>query len=120
MRIVCLSLVRRRIPRWSKHFEVTLKSMARSCFSIDFCSPLPGTLCKSTTVGAFFGTAGTALVLVTPQSAESRYMPNELAAALQLKANERGLLLMTPKDALNAVATGVRYRVAGALTEDGS
>jgi hypothetical protein len=91
--------------------RMELEKEGKVVFFYRFCAGTPGELCASSTVGAFFGTAGGALVAVTPGSTESRYVPSEIAAAIKVNKNEKSLLLLTPRDAINAAASSSKMRI---------
>ena len=89
-----------------------LKKQGKVVFFYKFCGGPSAALCDSTTVGAFFGSSGAALLAVSPSSAESRYVPFEIAAALNAKRSVRNLLLVTPTDVINAAGNGTTVRIA--------
>lgn len=93
-----------------------LKAQGKEVFFYRFCAKAGAQLCDSTTVGAFFGTAGTAMAAVTAEAADSPFVPNEIAAALNLKNNETALLLITPQEVLDAAGRGVAVRMPAAIT----
>lgn len=73
-------------------------------FFYKFCAREIGAYCGSATVGAFFGTAGTAVLAVTETSGTSRFVPHEVAAATRLAAGKSELIIVTPGEAMfNAI-----------------
>jgi hypothetical protein len=63
-----------------------------------FCqSPLWG-LCPAETVGAFFATSGTAVMMDTPWAKASRYVFHEVATAQRLQNGDRMLYVFSPAD----------------------
>ena len=89
-------------------------------FFCRFCTGVSGLLCDSQTVGAFFATAGAAVCAFSPASEESRYLPNEIAAALNAKQGRMGILLFTPADLKNAAENNAAVRIANSISPDDS
>lgn len=95
-----------------------LEKEGKAVFFYRFCGVAPELLCTSGTVGAFFGTAGVASVAITPESAESRYIPNEIAAALKLRGSGKGLLLVTPREVIDAAISRAQVQVVTAIIDN--
>jgi hypothetical protein len=81
-----------------------LEHEGKTVFFYTFCAGATGTLCASATVGAFFGTAGTAVLAVSDASATSRFVPHEIEAGIRLASHQSQLVIFTPSEALTNVA----------------
>jgi hypothetical protein len=83
-----------------------LEHEGKTVFFYRFCAGATGALCESATVGAFFGTAGTAVLAVSDASGTSRFVPQEIEAGIRLAAHQSQLVILTPGEALtNAAGT---------------
>ena len=80
--------------------RVQLEREGKTVFFYRFCAQAAGALCDSRTVGAFFATAGTAVLAVTEATGSSRFVPQEVAAATRLAAGQSELLIFTPGEAV--------------------
>ena len=78
-------------------------------FFYEFCVNAANELCSSTVVGAFFATAGHAILADTPSAAASQYVLHEVTAT---RLRDRGsmALLVTPDEILTAIAAGENAR----------
>lgn len=76
-------------------------------FFFNFCGAVTGTLCASATVGAFYSTAGSGVLIDTPAAAQSRYVTEEISAAIHLRAGERPITLVTAEQVGTAIQTRV-------------
>jgi len=81
-----------------------LEQEGKAVFFYRLCAAAPGALCESATVGAFFGTAGTAVLAVSDASATSRFIPHEIEAGSRLAVHQSQLVIFTPGEALANVA----------------
>jgi hypothetical protein len=96
-----------------------LEKEGKVLFFYQFCGPSVSALCAATTVGAFFGTAGAAVVATTSASAESRFVAHEAAAGAGVLAGQRELFLLTPREMLaNSSQSAGLQMVKGVVTVD--
>jgi len=95
--------------------RVQLEREGKTVFFYKFCAQAAGALCDSRTVGAFFATAGTAVLAVTEATGSSRFVPQEVAAATRLAAGQSELLIFTPGE---AVFNTAQMRVVEATVDD--
>ena len=90
-----------------------LEREGKTVFFYRFCSGTAA-LCDSKTVGAFFGTAGSAVLAVT--EATSRFLPHEVESGVRLAAGRSELVILTPEEAVfNAAVTRVVQGTAEAV-----
>jgi hypothetical protein len=94
--------------------RVELERQGKTVFFYRFCAQAPGVLCDSRTVGAFFGTAGTAVLAVTEATGSSRFLSHEVAAATRLATGQSELLIFTP---VEAVFNAAEVRVVDATVD---
>jgi len=77
-----------------------LEREGKTVFFYRTCARVAGVLCDSRTVGAFFGTAGTAVLAMSEASQSSRFVPHEVDAAVRLAASQTELRIFTPGEVL--------------------
>jgi hypothetical protein len=89
-----------------KKFRSELEAEGFAVFFYNFCaSHEAGKLCRPETVGAFFATAGNAILADTPAAAASQYVSHEVMAALRLKNNQRMTIMVTPGEVISTAKT---------------
>jgi hypothetical protein len=94
-----------------------LEKQRKTVFFYTWCAGAAGQLCASATVGAFFGTAGAAVLAVTDASAGSRFAPYEVTAGVRVVAGEPQLFLLTPGEALEDLGAKTGVRTIEAVVE---
>jgi hypothetical protein len=94
-----------------------LEKQGKTVFFYTWCAGAAGQLCGSATVGAFFGTAGAAVLAVTDASAGSRFAPYEVTAGVRVLAGEPQLFLLTPGEALEDLGAKTGVRTIEAVVE---
>lgn len=78
-----------------------LEKVGFAVFFYDFCVD-----CSPEVVGAFFVTAGNALLAATPAASISRYTSLEVAAAQRIREGQSLMILVTPEEILYASVVG--------------
>jgi hypothetical protein len=86
------------------NIQKALEERGYTVFFYKFCEERVGTLCSSQAVGAFFSTAGHALLFDTTQAKDSSYVELEVKAVSRLVQHEGPLIIITPREALGAAA----------------
>jgi hypothetical protein len=88
-----------------------LEREGKTVFFYKFCSDAPGVLCASSTVGAIFGTAGTAVWAMSDASESSRFVSLEVEAGMRFATHQSPLYIFTPGDALLALTKAAEVRL---------
>ncbi len=90
-----------------RHWATELERRGFSVFFYDFCADAAGVLCASETVGAFFGSAGHAVLIDSASASASRFVQVEVAAARHLVGRGRRMIVVSPVEvAMRGVAGG--------------
>jgi hypothetical protein len=83
-----------------------LEQEKKIVFFYQFCSGTPGVLCASSTVGAFFKTAGTAVWAVSENAEKSPYLRLEVETARRFATHQNLLYIVTPDSVRPTAAAG--------------
>src|SRR5262249_29258407 len=86
--------------------KTQLEKQGKVVLFYKFCAENAGALCQSTTVGAFLGTAGVAILTDTGGATGSRFVPQEVRASAQILAGQTRLFLIAPSDLTTPTANG--------------
>ena len=98
-----------------KELRQELRRQGFTAFFYDFCRDASGALCREEVVGAFFGTAGHAVLVDSTAASASRYVSLELIASKQILANGFVIVVISPSDVVRAFASG--GKVSGVIAE---
>jgi hypothetical protein len=93
-----------------------ISQLARDGFQVFFylfCAEIPGKLCPDETVGAFFATAGLAVVFDTSDAAASPFVRLELKTAQRVRNGQPLIFMITPQPVLDALQAGLDALQAG-------
>lgn len=79
-----------------RQLQQKLEAQGHVVFFYRFCEPSPRALCDSETVGAFFATAGHAVVSDSAVARRSEFLPAEIAAGVNVSFGRGNWLMVTP------------------------
>jgi hypothetical protein len=97
-----------------------LEDEKKTVFFYQFCSGVLGKLCESSTVGAFFGTAGTAVLAMSEHSESSPFVPLEVKTGIRLATHQNPLYIVSPDETIKALTKAVEVRTVQATIDSES